>query len=72
MKTILRNILKKLRKNELTEHEQKLVNAAIKDVREGKIVVNTRRAPGGLQSKPSKRDILYPVWQEYVKLNGKK
>lgn len=72
MKTILKTIFKDARKRELTEHEQRLVDAAIQDAREGKIVVNTRRAPGSLRRKPSKKSILYPVWEEYVKQNGKK
>lgn len=61
-----------MKKEKLTEQERKLVDSAIKNVREGRTVVTTTRPPGSLRRKPSKKSILYPVWKEYVELNGKK
>lgn len=61
-----------MKERKMTEQERKMVDSAIKNVREGRIIVRTIRAPGSLRSKPSKKSLAYPVWEEYVKLNGKK
>ena len=61
-----------MKKSKLTEQEQKMVDAAIKDVREGRIKVRTLRSPGSFLNRPSKRSMAYPVWKEYKKLHGNK